>query len=40
MHPDHYPPMHINLRPGTYEHTCMGCGQTKTFIVSGPYWQS
>ena len=32
-HPEHNPPMHIVLSPGTYEYTCPGCGQTTTFVV-------
>jgi hypothetical protein len=25
-HPEHNPPTRIVLEPGTYEHTCPGCG--------------
>lgn len=36
--PDHNPPMHIVLEPGTYQHTCSGCGHTVTFTVRGAVW--
>jgi hypothetical protein len=32
-HPEHKPPMHIVLEPGTYKHTCPGCGKVTTFEV-------
>jgi hypothetical protein len=36
-HPEHNPPGHIVLQPGTYVHTCPGCGQTIVFTVpQGP----
>ena len=31
--PEHNPPMHIVLEPGTYEHTCPLCGHKITFTV-------
>jgi len=33
MHPEHNPPMHIYLEPGTYEHTCPACGKTVVFEI-------
>lgn len=33
LHPEHKPPMHIHLSPGTYEHICPQCGHTTTFSV-------
>jgi hypothetical protein len=33
MHPEHNPPSMIVLSPGTYEHTCPGCGNTVIFTV-------
>lgn len=35
--PEHNPPMHIVLSPGTYEHTCDKCGKKTVFTVRGPY---
>lgn len=35
LHPEHNPPSHIVLEPGTYEHTCPGCGYKTIFEV--PY---
>lgn len=35
LHPEHEPPMHIVLEPGTYQHTCPGCGQKIEFTVNG-----
>lgn len=32
--PEHNPPMHIYLEPGTYEYTCPGCGKKVTFTVN------
>ena len=32
-HPEHNPPMHIHLEPGTYEYVCPGCGRTVIFSV-------
>jgi hypothetical protein len=32
-HPEHKPPMHIVLEPGTYEHTCPACGNKTIFTV-------
>ena len=37
MHPGHGPPSHIVLEPGTYQHTCPGCGKSCTFTVQGVY---
>ena len=34
LHPNHNPPGHIVLSPGTYEYTCPGCGATQ--IVNVP----
>jgi len=31
--PEHNPPMHIVLQPGTYEWTCPVCGNVQTIIV-------
>lgn len=31
---EHEPPSHIVLDPGTWEHTCPGCGKKQTFIVN------
>lgn len=36
-HPEHNPPSHIVLSPGTYEHTCPSCGNKLTFHVGGHY---
>ena len=33
LHPEHNPPMHIVLEPGTYEHICPGCGKKEVFEV-------
>lgn len=33
LNKEHNPPMHIVLRPGTYRHTCPGCGRKQTFTV-------
>ena len=33
MSPEHNPPMHIVLEPGTYEYVCPACGQKTTFVV-------
>jgi len=33
LHPEHNPPSHIVLSPGTYEYTCPGCGERQTFRV-------
>lgn len=30
---DHDIPNMLHLAPGTYEHTCPGCGETKTFTI-------
>jgi hypothetical protein len=36
MHPEHSPPMHLYLEPGSvYEHTCGACGESTSFNV--PY---
>lgn len=35
MSPEHNPPGHIVLSPGTYEYTCPLCGKTITFYVRG-----
>lgn len=35
--PDHEPPSHIVLEPGTYEHTCDACGEKVIFVVKGIY---
>lgn len=32
-HPDHNVPNMIVLEPGTYEHTCPGCGNVIRFVV-------
>ncbi len=36
-HPEHEPPKHAALKPGTYEHTCPKCLQKITFRVEGIY---
>jgi hypothetical protein len=36
-HPEHEPPTHIVLEPGTWEHTCPGCGCKRVFVV-GRNW--
>lgn len=33
MNSQHNPPMHVVLQPGTYEHTCPGCGSKTLFEV-------
>ncbi len=37
FHPEHNPPMHIVLQPGTYEYTCPACGKKVVFTVPGIY---
>ena len=37
-HPQHDPPTMIVLDPGTYEHTCPGCGRRKIFRVRGVHF--
>lgn len=37
-HPEHGPPTHIVLEPGTWEHTCPGCGFKTIFTVAGPMY--
>jgi hypothetical protein len=37
-HPEHKPAGHIVRQPGTYEHTCPGCGATITFHVPLVTW--
>lgn len=32
-HWDHEPPMYQHFEPGTYEHTCSGCGHVTMFTV-------
>ncbi len=36
-HPDHNPASMIVRSPGTYEHTCPGCGAKVVFHVGGVY---
>lgn len=36
-HPEHEPPKHIMLSPGTYEHTCPSCLARVIFQVRGVY---
>ena len=36
-HPEHNPPIHMVLSPGTYEYTCPSCGHKTTFIINGVY---
>jgi hypothetical protein len=39
-HPEHEPPMFRYYPPGTYEHTCPGCGHRVEFTVEGVnYWR-
>lgn len=33
LNPGHNPPNMIVLPPGTYRHTCPGCGRSVTFSV-------
>lgn len=33
QHPEHEPPMHIALEPGTYEYECPSCGHKKIINV-------
>ena len=33
LHSEHNPPSMIVLQPGTYQHTCPGCGHVTTFSV-------
>lgn len=35
LSPEHNPPSHIVLQPGTYEYTCPSCGTTMRFTI--PY---
>jgi hypothetical protein len=35
-HPEHDPPGHIVLKPGTYTYECPACGQRQTFRVTRP----
>jgi hypothetical protein len=32
--PEHNPPMHISLKPGTYEWTCPACGKSTKVKVN------
>lgn len=34
-HPEHNPPGMQVFEPGTYEHTCPGCGHKMVFTVAG-----
>lgn len=34
-HPDHNPPTMRLFKPGTYQHTCAGCGKKIVFHVAG-----
>jgi hypothetical protein len=34
-HPEHNPPTHIYLEPGTYEYICPACGHKQVFSVPG-----
>lgn len=39
LSPDHNPPTHIVLEPGTHEHTCPLCGKPQIVIVpKGATW--
>jgi hypothetical protein len=33
LDPEHKPPSHIVLDPGTYEYSCPSCGETIVFTV-------
>jgi hypothetical protein len=33
LHPEHAPPPHIALSPGTYEYTCPGCNERTGFTI-------
>lgn len=35
LNPEHNPPSMMVFKPGTYEHTCPGCGSKTIFTV--PY---
>lgn len=37
LSPQHNPPMHIRLEPGTYKYTCPNCGQVTVFSVPTIY---
>lgn len=37
-HPEHDPPGHIVLAPGTYMYTCPGCGQETTVRIPRKPW--
>lgn len=37
LNPEHNPPTHICLEPGSYEHTCPGCGKTQQFTIQEHY---
>ena len=37
-HPEHKPAGHIVRQPGTYEHTCPGCGWVTAFHVPFVTW--
>ena len=39
-HPEHNPPGHIVLDPGTYEYECPGCGRKITFVISPTFLDS
>jgi hypothetical protein len=38
LSPEHNPPSHIVLEPGTYEYVCPSCGKRIEFIVQGVYF--
>lgn len=35
LHPEHNPPSHLSLPPGTYEHVCPACKTPLVFHVDG-----
>ena len=37
-HPEHNPPGMRVYSPGTYLHTCPGCGNEQTFVVHASHW--
>ena len=35
--PEHNPPSHIVLEPGTWEHTCPACGKKLIFTIPAKF---
>jgi len=38
LHPEHRPPMHIVLEPGTHEHVCPACGHRTVLNAPSIVW--